>query len=174
MILLMLGLIFSQWHFAAATDHLEQSIHAERQTIDTEAQLISASDDITDTKDHTSDTEAQIITRQAQQTDMFHDNLVVCAFQSDSDHDCINEVTRGVGAISTMMDNVSDITIDSFDIALIPVRLHTCSALSRLVSPAAYCKKPTMFMVPLFLNKINDFIQKILLHQVRISTHRQL
>ena len=132
MILLML--LFSHWH-TAATDHLEQSIHAEDQTIDTEAQLISASEDITDTKDHTSDTEARII------TDMFHDNLVVCAFQSDSDHDCIDEVTRGVGAISNMMDNVSNITIDSFDITLIPVRLHTSSAFSRLVSPAACCKK---------------------------------
>ena len=172
MILLML--LFSHWHIAAADHAEDRTSHTERQTIDTEAQLISASDDINDTEDHTSDTEARIITHQGQQTDMFHDNLVVCAFQSDSDHDCINEVTRGVGAISTMMDNVSDITIDSFDIALIPVRLHTCSALSRLVSPAAYCKKPTMFMVPLFLNKINDFIQKILLHQVRISTHWQL
>ena len=133
MILLML--LFSQWHFAAAADHLEQSIHAEDQTIDTEAQLISASEDITDTKDHTSDTEARII------TDMFHNNLVVCAFQSDSDHDCIDEVTRGVGAISNMMDNVSDITIDDFDVAVIPVRLHTCSAFSRPVSPAACYKK---------------------------------
>ena len=128
MILLMLGLLFSQWHFAAATDHLEQSIHAEDranhtedQTIDTEAHLISASDDITDTEDHTSDTEARII------TDMFHDNLAGCALQSDSDRDCIDEVTRGVGAISNMMDNVSNITIDSFDITLIPVRLHICS-----------------------------------------------
>ena len=140
MILLMLGLLCSQWHFAAATDHLEQSIHAEDrtnhtedQTIDTEAHLISASDDITDTEDHTSDTEARINTHQGQ-TDMFHDNLAACAFHSDSDHDCINEVTRGVGAISTMMDNVSDITIDDFDIAVSTVRLHTCSAFSRPVA----------------------------------------
>ena len=137
MILLML--LFSHWH-TAATDHLEQSIHAEDQTIDTEAQLISASDDITDTEDHTSDTEARIITHQGQ-TDMFHDNLAACAFYSDSDRDCMDEVTRGVGAISTMIYDVSDITIDSFDITLIPVRLHTSSAFSRLVSPAACCKK---------------------------------
>ena len=144
MILLMLGLLFSQWHFAAATDHLEQSIHAEDranhtedQTIDTEAHLISASDDITDTEDHTSDTEARIITHQGQQTDMFHDNLAACAFYSDSDRDCMDEVTRGVGAISTMIYDVSDITIDSFDIAVSTVRLHTCSAFSRPVSPVA-------------------------------------
>ena len=141
MILLMLGLLFSQWHLAAATDHAEdRTSHTERQTINTEAQLISASDDITDTEDHTSDTEAHIIDHQGL-TDLFQDNLAACAFQSDSDRDCIDEVTRGVGAISNMMDNVSNITIDSFDITLIPVRLHTCSAFSRPVSPAACYKK---------------------------------
>ena len=133
MILLML--LFSQWHIAAADQAEDRTTHTERQTINTKAQLISASDDITDTEDHTSDTEARII------TDMFHDNLAACASQSDSDRDCIDEVTRGVGAISTMMDNVSDITIDSFDIAVCTVRLHTCSAFSRLVSPAACYKK---------------------------------
>ena len=119
MILLML--LFSQWHIAAADLAKDHTSHTERQTIDTEAQLISASDDNTDTEDHTSDTEARII------TDMFHDNLAACALMSDSDRDCIDEVTRGVGAISNMMDNVSNITIDSFDITLIPVRLHICS-----------------------------------------------
>ena len=110
MILLML--LFSQWHIAAADQAEDRTTHTERQTINTEAQLISASDDMTDTEDHTSDTDARIITHQGQ-TDLFHDNLAACAFYSDSDRDCINEVTRGVGAISTMMDNVSDITIDS-------------------------------------------------------------
>ena len=127
MILLML--LFSHWHIAAADHAEDRTSHTEDQTIDTEAQLISASDDITDTEDHTSDTEARIITHQGQ-TDMFHDNLAACAFYSDSDRDCIDEVTRGVGAISTMIYDVSDITIDDFDIAVSTVRLHTCSAFS--------------------------------------------